>query len=124
MLMQGQPSGGTGSRTERLINPMTSSQIVENKENDEPVHGVTPTPAAEALPASIKRPYIASPYKADGAPPPKRPSHAGIGNWMSPVGKRKSGSAGGYDSAFHDARKAYKVCSLSPHRENFVRWLV
>jgi hypothetical protein len=59
----------------------------------------------------LKRPHpvSSSPYKSEAAPPLKRASIRGVGNWMSPVGKRKSSSSSGFDAGLHDARKAYKM---------------
>ena len=70
------------------------------------MHG---TPVVSAPSLLVKRAHAGSPYTADGGPAPKRASQGGLRNWMSPVGKRKSGSAGASDMGFHDARKAYKM---------------
>jgi hypothetical protein len=97
-----------------------------NKENDQPISDAAPqqqlqklqqlqqqhaAAAAGNTSSLLKRPHpvSSSPYKSEAAPPLKRASIRGVGNWMSPVGKRKSSSSGGFDAGLHDARKAYKM---------------
>jgi len=113
--LQPEAWGATALNTDRLFNRHASSEResdrADDKENDQPMlvsrmHG---TPVVSAPSLLIKRAHAGSPYTADGGPAPKRVSQGGLRNWMSPVGKRKSGSAGASDMGFHDARKAYKM---------------
>ena len=111
--------------TERLFNPHShAANLADNKENDQPASSTVPShmmlasaPQAHAV-SMLKRPYAASsPYKADGGRPMKRASLSlagpvGMGNWMSPSGKRKSGSGVGSIEGFQGARKSYKVLGL------------
>jgi hypothetical protein len=107
--------GATALNTDRLLNRHASSEreseLADDKENDQPmlVSRMQGTPEVSASSLLVKRAHAGSPYTADGGPAPKRASQGGLRNWMSPVGKRKSGSAGASDMGFHDARKAYKM---------------
>ena len=109
----------TALNTDILLNP--HAIYSGDKENDQPIaapqqqqqqqqqqHAAA---AAGNTSSLLKRPHpvSSSPYKSEAAPPLKRASIRGVGNWMSPVGKRKSSSSGGFDAGLHDARKAYKM---------------